>query len=371
MNFKKLEVYFVQLVQGKKKGPLAYFLKIILRIFSWIYQFIVSVRNWAFDKGCFKLYHAPVPLVISVGNIVVGGTGKTPVTLMLAEEFYKEFVIAILSRGYRSKAEHLRKPVTLSNGKGPLHKASYCGDEPYLISQNLPKAFVFVGKNRHEASNMAARAGAQLILLDDGMQHRHLARDLEVVVMDALDPFGQGFFLPRGFLRESISSLARADLIILNHLDDKSLYHEFKHKIIKYSKAPLIGTTTILDNIYDIEGNVISSIHQKKVSIFCGIAHPEYFQKTIINAGAEIVAFEFISDHMTFGNDELISFINKSLALGAEYVICTEKDFVKLDKNYLKDQPIAWLKMRLSIVEGESAWKKFIEKAKRDLKRRS
>jgi tetraacyldisaccharide 4'-kinase len=367
---KKLEAYFVDLIQGKKKGLLASLIKFFLICLSWVYQFIIAIRNWAFDHGCFRQYYAPVPVVISIGNIVVGGTGKTPVTLMLAKEFYDDFEIAILSRGYRSKAEHLPTPILLCQGEGPIHPAWYCGDEPYLIAQNLPKTHVFVGKNRHLSSNMAAKAGAQLILLDDGMQHRHLARDFEVVVLDAKDPFGQGYFLPRGFLRESITSLSRANIVIVNHVKNKQHFQEVKAEIEKLTQAPLVATRMEVLRVVDLESNELPSLEGKKVGIFCAIAHPDYFHQTIKQMGAEIVAAEFIPDHLAFTNEELKTFCQRCIGFGAEWILCTEKDYVKLDKDKLSEEPIAWLKMGLTIVEGEEHWQKFTAKAKEDIKKR-
>lgn len=367
---KKIENYFVELIQGKRKGFFAQMLKILLRFFSWFYQIIILCRNWAFDHGCFKQYYAPGPVVISIGNIVVGGTGKTPATLMIAQEFYNDFTIAILSRGYRSRAEHQALPIVLSYGNGPVFPASFCGDEPYLLSQNLPKAHVFVGKNRHHSSNLAAKAGVNLIILDDGMQHRHLVRDFEVVVMDALDPFGQGYFLPRGFLRESVTSLSRADLIILNHVHAKEHFDSIKYEIGKFTKAPLIGTNIEVVDVLDLQSQPVEELQGKKVGIFCAIAHPEYFHRTIKKLGAEIVDHAFISDHLSFSNEELIQFCKRCKANGAEWILCTEKDFVKLDKASLGGLPIAWVKMRLAIVEGESHWKTFKEKAQQNIKRR-
>lgn len=370
MMLKKIETYFLELVQGKRKGPMARVAKTFLRFLSWFYKLIISCRNWAFDHGCFKQYHAPVPVVMSIGNIVVGGTGKTPVTLMIAQEFYEEFLIAILSRGYRSKAERLPSPVVLSNGKGPMHAACYCGDEPFLLSQNLPKAHVIVGKNRHLSSKMAVKAGAQLILLDDGMQHRYVARDYEIVVMDALDPFGQGFYLPRGFLRESISSLSRADLIILNHVYDKDRFFTIKDEISKFTRAPLVGTRMEVADILDLQGRVISDMKGKRVGVFCAIARPEYFCRTVTQVGAEIVDTKFIPDHRSFTNEELLHFCERAKNHGAEWILCTEKDVVKLDKTALGELNIAWFKMRLTIVEGKSYWDHFTQKTKQALRRR-
>lgn len=367
---KKFEIYLKDLIRGKKRGFVPSLVKILLRGLSWLYRFAVSARNWAFDNGWFRQYTPPVPVVISIGNIVVGGTGKTPVTLMIAKEFYNDFIIAILSRGYRSQAEHLHSPIVLSSGNGPLHPAAYCGDEPYLLSQNLPKAHVFVGKNRHHSSKMAARAGAQLILLDDGMQHRHLARDYEVVVLDALDPFGQGYFLPRGFLREHISSLSRADLIILNHVYENERFNKLEKEIRKFSHAPLIGTKMEVVDVLDLKGHSVPALDGVKVGLFCAIAHPDNFYLTVSKLGAEVVEKEVISDHLSFTHEELVKLCERSKKLGAEWILCTEKDFVKLDKNALKDLPIAWLKMRLTIVEGESDWKNFTEQTKQDLRKR-
>ena len=202
----KVENYLKHVIQGKKQGILRSSIKCLLLPLSWIFHRGVQLRNWCYDKKWFKSYVPPVPIVISIGNIVAGGTGKTPVTLLFAYTFYNRFSLAILSRGYRSKAEKLDAPLILCDGKGPLYPAAYCGDEPYLFAQRLPEAHVIVGENRQKASYLAAKAGAQVILLDDGMQHEVAMRDFEVVVVDVGDPFGHGYFLPRGFLREDVSS---------------------------------------------------------------------------------------------------------------------------------------------------------------------
>lgn len=364
---KHAELYFLEIITGKRQGFFISLLKAFLLPISWIYKFFVSCRNWAFDHEWLRRYSPPVPVVISVGNIVTGGTGKTPVTLLLAKEFYDSVPIAILARGYRSKAENLSTPVVLSRGQGPMHPASYCGDESYMLSQNLPKAFVFVGKDRHKSSNMAAKAGAKIILLDDGMQHRRLARDFEVVVMDGCDPFGQGYFLPRGLLREGIRSLARADLIILNHIDEHDCFVKIRQQIASYSTAPVVGTKTEVAQILDLNGKPISSISGKKVGIFCGIAHPDYFHKTITGLGAQVVDTYFIADHMDYNFNELADFAQTCKEKDAEMILCTEKDRVKLVESLQLAIPIAWVQMRLVFVEGEMLWKAFIEKAKVNL----
>lgn len=357
-------------MNGKQKGVAAGFVRFFLMLMSWPFRFFVGCRNLIFDRGWISCYFSPVPVVISIGNIVVGGTGKTPVTLMFAKEFYDEFFIGILSRGYRSLAEKLPIPVVLSKGDGPMQSASFCGDEPFLISQNLPKAFVVVGRNRHKASDIAARAGVQLILLDDGMQHRRLARDFEVVVMDTMDLFGQGHYLPRGFLREGAQSLSRADLIVLNHVSDKSAFDEIKNQVSKYTKAIIVATNMEVVSLETISGETIPSIDGKKVGIFCGIAHPEYFQKTVLQQGGEVIASAFTSDHLILDYSTLEAFAVQCKEKGAEMLLCTEKDKVKIDEGAQFSLPIVWVKMRLKLVEGGDEWSGFITRVKTNLRDR-
>ncbi len=364
MTLDNLELYFVEVIRGKRKGVVASALRFVLRLFSWIFRLIIACRNWAFDHGWFRKYYPPVPLVISVGNIVAGGTGKTPVTLMLANEFYDKYALAISTRGYRSHAEKNSVPLLLSEGKGPLHPASYCGDEPFLLSFNLPKAFVFVGRNRSQACAMAAKAGAQIILLDDAMQHRQLARDFEIAVVDATDPFGGGYFLPRGLLREGAHSLERADLVIVNHVHDLEHFAIQKKKLAQFTSSPVIATRMEVDRVLDLQGNFLESIDKKKVGIFCGIAQPGHFHKILKSLDAEVMSQHIVPDHRDFDLEVLKAFASKCADLGAELLVCTEKDQVKLAKNLKLPLTVVWLKAKLCIIEGQEHWTSFIEKAK-------
>lgn len=364
--FRKLEVYISEVIRGKRQGIFPFFIKGFLYILSFFFRFGVALRNWAYDKGWIRKHSPSVP-VISIGNIVAGGTGKTPVTLAMAQQFADEFTVAILSRGYRSEAEKMGHPTILSKGAGPIYPSSYCGDEPYLLAQNVSKAWVIVGHNRLQASHIAARAGAQLIILDDGMQHRSLSRDYEVVVMDAHDPFGKGYFLPRGFLREDISALCRADLIVLNHVKDHDHYLSISHQIQRHSKAPVVGTKMAVHQILKLDGNKIESINNKRVGLFCGIANPDSFRATLQDLGAAIVEDYSISDHGHFELAGLRRFAEKAAKKGAEWLVCTEKDRVRLDQALVADLPIAWLKVRLEVVAGLPAWYAFLANAKQDV----
>lgn len=360
----QLENYLVNVITGKEKGVIPFFIKAFFLLLSFPYRFYMSIRNWAFDHGWLRRYSPPVPVVMSIGNIVVGGTGKTPVTLMIAQEFYDDFLIAILSRGYRSQAEMLAVPVILSKGEGPLQSALFCGDEPFLLAQNLPKAHVIVGRDRHKSSDMAAKAGAQLILLDDGMQHRRLARDVEVVVMDITDPYGQGHFFPRGLLREGVSSLKRADLIILNHVQEKADFQQMKQELAAHTRAAIVGTKTEVLHIETLTGDTYQGLQGMKVGLFCAIAHPEYFERTVMALGADIVDHALAPDHKGFESQTLASFALQCKEKGASLLLCTEKDKVKIDGRLQLALPVAWVKMRLTLVEGEEEWRAFVERVK-------
>lgn len=368
MAIKDLELYFLAVIKGEKKGIIPSFLKLILLILSFPFRFIVRIRNWLYDHGWFRSYTPPIPLVISIGNITTGGTGKTPVTLMLGKELEKLAPLAILSRGYRSLAETLSSPVLLHKKGGITHPATLCGDEALLLSENLEDAFVVVGKDRYQSSKLAARMGAEILLLDDAMQHRGIARDLEIVVMDLQDPFGQGYFLPRGLLREGKSSLARADLIILNNADHPEKLEKLKRTISQVTSAPIIATQVEVVGVFDFNGDKLGSLENEKVGIFCGIANPHHFRKTVQNLGAEIVQELFLRDHDKLDMNRLVDFSKSSENVSAKWVLCTEKDRVKLNSFKGGHLPIGCVKTHLKIIEGESQFQAFITQAKRMVK---
>lgn len=368
MSIKTCELYFLSVIKGRRKGLFASALRAFLWMLSIPFQGIVCVRNWMFDRGWLRSYTPPVPLVISVGNITTGGTGKTPATLMIAEQFQMENKVAILSRGYRSQAEKLSVPLVLSREHGEMHPASLCGDESYLLADNLPSAYVIVGKDRFQSSKTAARLGAEVIVLDDGMQHRGIARDFEVVVMDLIDPFGQGYFLPRGLLREGKKALSRADLIILNHMEDFKRFEEVKRQISSATSAPVVGTRLEVIGCFNHGGQKMDSLEGVKVGIFCGIAHPEYFRNTIQKLGATIVDEWFFPDHDAVDLEKLEPFAAKCSEKGAAMLLCTEKDCVKLSDADSCQLPVFWVKARLSVVEGQEHWNRFIARAKSRVK---
>ncbi len=357
----RAENFFLQFVRRERENIRSYFLIFALTPLSWIYGIYVALRNSAYDLGLLQSRPTPGHTVISIGNLVIGGAGKTPVTMMLTSELITRFPLAILSRGYRSHAEDLNTPLVLSDGKGPQYPPNLAGDEPFLLAENFPTAFVIVGKNRRRAVKVAMEKGAQVILLDDGMQHRQLARDLEIVVMDANDSPEKSKLLPLGFFREGLSSLKRADLIILNHLTSPEHYASASKFIAKYTNAPVVGTQANITTVLG-EDNLPIDIKNKKVGIFCGIANPKNFEQTLRLHGVEIVAEIYLKDHGHIDEHSLKLFAEKCKSLGAEYIVCTEKDKVKLSVPLQSAIPLAWIKIRLEIKEGAIHWNEFIKK---------
>lgn len=358
---RKLELFLKRIIYGEQKGIFAFLIKMLLLPLSWIYGWVVCLRNHFYENGWMRRYTPPIPLVISIGNIVAGGTGKTPLTLFVAQSFYDRFQIAILSRGYRSQIEN--KLVVICDGCGPKFPASYCGDEPFLLSKHLPKALVIVGSDRKQASFMAAKAGVHMIILDDAMQHRRLARDFDIVVIDSGDPFGKGYFLPRGFLRDDVKSLSRAHLIVLNHIENKDQYENIKKQLLKYSKAPVVGMNTKVKYFKDLKGHVVVPQAGDTVAMFCTIAHPEYFKKTLENEHLIVDNEYILPDHDVIDVKSLEHFAKKCLKNKNKWLICTEKDCVKLEDSLQLSLPILWVQMELSVTFGQEIWNNFLKVA--------
>ncbi len=330
-----LESYVLDIMEGRRQG------RSLLRALSYLYRSGVVLRNEAYDTGLLKSHDAGLP-VISVGNITAGGAGKTPFVQLLVEELSKKFRVAILSRGYRSLVEKTGEVLQVTSKTD----VSSCGDEPYWLAHSLPKAQVWVGKNRLKSAQSAKQQGADIIVMDDGMQHRQLKRDWEIVLVDGEDPLGKGFFLPRGLLRDSPSRLKKADTIVVVQ---PHCQQEIEEQLRPLTKAPVIFTKRVTD----------ISLKGKKVAAFCAIGRPQQFLKSIREAGGEIVSSFFKPDHDPFYPEELQKFAEES---PADVLVCTEKDQVKLKIDFQCRLPIISLKSRLEISSNPAAWQDLLNK---------
>jgi tetraacyldisaccharide 4'-kinase len=334
----RIETRVIDIIEGKKAAPVT---KALLKMMSECYRCGVALRNFAYD---FVLTQTKLSIpVVSVGNIVAGGTGKTPFIHYLAKAL-GESQVAILSRGYRRSG---KGTVVVKSETTPEE----CGDEPALLFQKLPHAHIIVDPNRVQSGMIAQTLGAKVILLDDGMQHRQLHRNIEIGVMDARDLFGRGHFLPRGFLRDSPKRLSKADLIILNGVkeDLESLTSRIRH----YTQAPI----TVMELV--VENNI--ELASKKVGLFCAIAAPDRFKDTLKNMCCDIVFQEIKADHLPFTQEEVERLAVLAHDHGAECLVCTEKDRVKLPKDLKLSIPLVVAKIALKPTFGKEHLEKIIQ----------
>ena len=322
-----------------------------------VFGAIVKGRNFFYEKRIFKKRRSPLP-VVSIGNIVSGGVGKTPLTLKLARELSRFSKVAIVSRGYRGKAEKKKVPLLVSDGKGLFSTPEECGDEVYLLATRVPEAIVIASKDRFKGVVFAKEKGARVVVLDDGLQHRKLERDIEIVMVNEKKPFG-GKFLPTGFLRDDPKRLDDATHIVVN---GEKIGEELKAKF----KAPLIRGKMEFERATFFDGSEVW-LKGKKVGIFSGIANPERFNKSVTDEGADIVLSLFLGDHEKIENNRLKGFAMDAKKKGATMLLCTEKDWVKcklLDDLAL---PIAYVRSSFEIKENQESWDELIEGLRKTL----
>lgn len=337
---------FIDLIEGRKKAPL---LQALCFGASQLLRAAVALRHLSYSLGIFSEKPAKIP-VVSVGNISAGGTGKTPFVQFLSQQL-RSYRIAILSRGYHSHSEHQKMPRQVN-----IHSkdAELYGDEPLWLASTLPHAQVFVGKDRIKACHMAEDQQAELIILDDGMQYRQLKRDVEIVMVHAKDPLGKGFFLPRGWLRESPKRLRHTDYVVVNGIKDEGHLHEIRKILSDFYQGPLIGVSyTPMDG---------QQFHLEKVAAFCAIARPDSFFQSLEECGATIVDSLIGMDHRSFSREALRSFCRSAKTKGAHALVCTEKDAVKLPEPLDLELPIKILNMKIEVTAGQDSWKELLDR---------
>jgi tetraacyldisaccharide 4'-kinase len=348
-----IEPFIIDLIEGKRKH---FLMEKLLAFSSFFYKKAVEVRHFLYDFRLARSHSVSLP-VISIGNIVAGGTGKTPFVQKLVEELSMDpGSVAILSRGYRSLAEH--QFVLASSGYGPLVSPSICGDEAYWLASST-NASVWVGKNRLWSARHLNLSKAKIAILEDGFQHRKIQRNVEIVLLDATDLFGRNHFLPRGYLRDLPSRLSKADYVVVTRLKPDFVSEEIERKIRAFTKAPIVG----FQASYSLDVNSKG----KKVGAFCGIAKPDFFYEALEGQGVEIVDRFSVADHKVPSLEQLSCFSEACKKLGAEMLICTEKDYVKLFDYPSLSLPIRVLKMQLECIWNQPVWKQMIETIKNRL----
>jgi len=293
--------------------------------------------------------------VISVGNLVAGGTGKTPLVVYLARALRSRGQQAIvLSRGYGRRSRGIR---VVSDGRNIDGGWRDVGDEPALMAGLLPGTPIVVGRDRYEAGRWALdRFPADFILLDDGFQHLRLARTVDIVVVDATDPFGGGHLLPRGLLREPLDALTRAHLFCLTRTDQSDRVADLRSRLNALNpRVPIVETVhrpTGLRRISDGHDRPLSSLREGSIMAFSGIGRPASFERTLRGIGAGLVDAVRYPDHHPYTPQDLVALHRRAKRAGADLLVTTEKDAIRLPIGYSSDPPILALAIELQIRTG-------------------
>lgn len=314
------------------------FFQISLFPFSIIYGIIIWVRNKLYDNKIFRSLKLDKCKVICVGNISVGGTGKTPVIKFLASYLSEiGFKVAILSRGYRRSSKDI---VIVSDGKQILAGLEDAGDEPFFLAQQLKNIPIVVESDRYKgALAIQEKFQPDIILLDDAYQHRRLYRDFDIVLVDASVGFSRALLLPAGFLREPIKNLKRADLIWFTRVDQSKKLDKLISQARRYSSSPIIKSEHCAVEIIQAKsGNryQLCYLNHQKVLLFSGIANPVSFEKTVIDLGGEVVLHLKFSDHYQYQQNDINRIINQARDTDANIILTTEKDIVRI-MNLIED----------------------------------
>ncbi len=351
----RIKSYFEDLLYGRKHSLL---LGAVLSALSLLYRSTISLRHALYKYGLLRSNKAACR-VISVGNITLGGTGKTPMVISLAgllSEKQKRPVV--ISRGYGRKDDSA--VLVVSDGNSVLVDTLTGGDEPVLIGSKLSGVPVVVGKNRCEASQFAVqRFGADLVILDDGFQHLKLKRDIDIVLVDAADPFGNGKLFPSGILREPVASLRRAHAVVLTRVDASDAVEALSERIRRVTAAQIFtshqrATDLIETSTHDVKP--LAALRGTRILAFSGIARPLSFTGLLKTLGGVIAAECIYPDHHEYSKTDLATIFQKAADERVSLIVTTEKDAVRL-KGFNTGGVWA-LRIELSIVERQE-WEAF------------
>jgi tetraacyldisaccharide 4'-kinase len=347
-----IETYWRHIIEKRNGSPLAFCVRIVLSILALVYRAVVAVRNYCYDRGIKKPYRLPVP-VIGIGNIVMGGTGKSPCVRLVAEKMAAGGRrVAIVSRGYGAPRRKTSYPIVVSDGTRTTPGAYAYGDEPAMLAEQLHNCIVIVDPHRVRGGAFAVeRYGADVIILDDAFQHRRIFRNLDILLLDCAAPFGNGRLIPAGHLREPAGNAARADVILLTRCETSPGETTVSAIRAVNPRAPLITSRHIPIHVRTLPDGPripIQRIANKKTAIFCGIARPHDFASTLEKTGATIVWKRFFPDHHYFSRQEMESVAAEAVRAGAETVITTEKDAVRIPPGVSWPLPVYALVIELN-----------------------
>jgi len=340
---------FRDLVSGRRRGPAAALARFGLRLAEVPYSLAVGRRNRRYDRGKAAICRLPVP-VVSVGNLTLGGTGKTPMVEWLVRWFLRHDVrVAVVSRGYKAEA-------------------GAENDEALELRQKLPGVPHVQAPDRVAAARSAIdRYGCRLIVLDDAFQHRRIGRDLDIVMLDALEPFGFGHVFPRGTLREPVGGLGRAGVVVLSRADvlespgrtrirDEVLRHAPEAHWAEVTHAPRVLLSS------DGRRQPLESLRGRTVAAFCGVGNPAGFRHTLAECGYQVAAFREFADHHRYTRADVDSLADWADQLDVAAVVCTQKDLVKLGAAELGRWPLWGVAIGLEFLAGRTELEASLER---------
>ncbi len=339
---------FRDLASRRQRGLTAELIRLGLRAASIPYGWATRARNYRYNRGRADIYRPPVP-VVSVGNLTVGGTGKTPMVEWLSRYLSQQSVrVAILSRGYGAE-------------RGGLN------DEALELELALPDVPHLQNPDRTASAEVAVEElASQILVLDDGFQHRRLVRDLDVVLLDATEPFGFDYLLPRGTLREPVAGLERAGVVVLSRADmiDPLASQEIRRR------AQSLAPRAVWCEVEHVPARLIDSfngesplaaLRGQRIAAFCGIGNPRGFRHTLESLEGGIVAWRDFPDHHDYQREDVDALAAMIRESGADVAVCTRKDLVKLRVATLGGRPLRALAVELRFTCGADDFKKALE----------
>ena len=379
-KIENIETYLLSVIDGTRKGKWSAILRFLLKGLSLVFTMVVQVRLKLYKHRIIR----PNTLgcqVISVGNLTVGGTGKTPVVEVFARNLQQQGrKVAILSRGYKSKEASFREkmiqrittgkietpPRVVSDGKRLLLDSWSAGDEPYMLASNLPEVVVVVDKDRVKAGKYAIKElGCDTLILDDGFQYLKLGHRLDIALVDRTNPFGGGHLLPRGLLREPMRNIKRAGFIFITKCGEDG-EPELKEQLRRLNPVAEISecrhAAKYLKDVFGDQTYPLEKLKGMKIAAVSAIAVPESFEKALEGFGAEIVYRRRFADHHRFSQQEIINTINWGMKRGAEAILTTEKDAVRFPFVDRRDIPIIYMRVEIEMLSGEEEFMDWISR---------
>ena len=375
-----LETFVLEVIFEERHDWKANLTRALLFGCSKLFQVAVKIRRWLYNFRILRDKTLGVQ-VIAIGNLTVGGTGKTPVVEKFARELRDAGRnVAILSRGYRSKPvpihtrflnkillrEDHTPPRIVSDGKSLLLDSEMAGDEPYMLASNLKDVVVLVDKDRVKSGRYAIeKFGCDTLLLDDGFQYWDLrGRRHDVVLIDRQQPFGNEHLLPRGTLREPPSHLGRAHTIFITKSDGQTA--GLRERIARLNSTAAIiecvHQPLYFEDVFTGERKGLDLLAGKSVASLSGIAQPESFEQSLVKLGGELVYSKRFADHHRFTQQEIINAINRAKKRQADIIVTTQKDAVRFPKIDRRDVPFYFMRVEIKIVAGANDFQDCVRK---------